>query len=180
MCENHEAKPHTSDYVTRAEVTERGELVVAKVPQGYETKINLRLVPGREFEIAPIPKGCRPRKGAPRRHAELLDLPAELIDKLRRSDKTVIAWLAQDQANARLFMARPAEALVKAGVDLTRAEQKAIDRTHGQVSEAAVVAPGVKVASLTAAAFPRGQVGKIKPGARPDDASPDNVGCAKE
>lgn len=155
-------------------------MIVAKVPQGYETNINMRLVPGRDLEITPIPKRCRPRKGAPRRVAKPLYLPPDLIDKLKNADKAVVAWLAQDQANARLFMARPAEALVKAGVDLTRADQKAIDRTHGEVEQAAVVGPGVKVVNFTTAAFPRGHIGKIRPGAKPDDDGNDNIGCAKE
>jgi len=109
-----------------------------------------------------------------------LDLPRDLVDKLKKADKTVIAWLAKDEANARLFMARPAEALAKAGIDLTRADQKAIDRTHREVREVAVVGPGVKVASFTATAFPRGQIGKIKPGRKPKDERNDNIGCAKE
>lgn len=179
MRENTEATK-CNDSATKAEEPSQGELVLARIPVGYDTNINIRLVPGRNFEITPIPTGCRPRKGAPRRAAELLDLPPELIDKLKIADKVVVAWLAQDEANARLFMARPVEALVKAGVDLTRADQKAIHRTHREVSEAAVVAPGVKVTKFTAVAFPRGQIGKIKPGAKPQDARDDNLGCAKE
>jgi hypothetical protein len=112
-------------------------MIVAKVPQGYETNINVRLVPVRDLEISTKPKRCQTRKGAPRREAEPLDLPPDLVDKLKKADKDVMAWLAEDEANARMFMARPVEALVKAGVKLTRTEQKAIDRTHREVSQSA-------------------------------------------
>jgi hypothetical protein len=158
----------------------QGEMVVAKVPQGYETRINVRLVPVRDVEIAATPNRCQPREGAPRRDAEPLDLPRDLVEKLKKADRAVVAWLAEDEANARLFMVQPAEALVKAGVELSRDDQKAISRTHREVSEAAVVGPGVKVASLTAVAFPRGQIGKIKPGAKPASEQDDDPGCAKE
>lgn len=175
-----EVKRVASDSTIKADASDRGEMIVAKVPQGYETNINVRLVPGRDVEIAPIPKECRPRKGAPRRDAEPLDLPPDLVVKLKDADKAVVAWLAEDEANARLFVARPAEALVKAGVDLTRADQKAIDRTHREVAQATVVGPGVKVANLTATAFPRGHIGRIKPSAKPNDDGNDNFKCAKE
>lgn len=173
-------KPVESDSGIKVDVGDQSEMIVAKVPQGYETNINVRLVPGRDFEITTILKGCRPRKGAPRRDAAPLNLPPDLIDKLKNADKTVVAWLALSEANARLFMVRPAEALVKAGVNLTRADQKAIERTHHEVREVTVVAPGVKVAEFTVAAFPRGQVGKIKPSTKPQDKRDSNIGCAKE
>lgn len=179
MQETSEVKRVASDSAINGAASDRGEMIVAKVPQGYETNINVRLVPGRDVEFTAI-KGCRPREGAPRRDAEPLDLPPDLIAKLKNADKTVVAWLAQDEANARLFMARPAEALVKAGVDLTRADQKALDRTHREVGQAAVVGPGVKVASFTATAFPQGHIGRIKPGAKPKDEPNDNISCAKE
>ncbi len=180
MQETSEVKRVASDSAVKADTSDRSEMIVAKVPQGYEININVRLVPGRDVEITPIPKGCRPRKGAPRRDAEPLDLPPDLVVKLKDADNAVIAWLGEDEANARLFVARPAEALVKAGVDLTRADQKAIDRTHREVAQIAVVGPGVKVASFTATAFPRGRIGRIKPGAKPKDEHNDNISCAKE
>lgn len=174
-----EVKPVASDSVIKVDASNRSEMIVAKVPQGYETNINVRLVPGRDFDITTILKGCRPRKGAPRRDAEPLDLPPDLINKLKNADEAVVAWLAQDEANARLFMARPAEALLKAGVNLTRQDQKAIERTNREVREATVVGPGVEVAELTVAAFQRGRIGKIKPGAKPQDKLDSNNGCAK-
>lgn len=175
-----EVKPVASGSGICVDVNDHTEMVVAKVPQGYETNINVRLVPGQIVGITTVPKGCQSRQGAHRRDVEPLDLPPDLTDKLKQADKAVVAWLAQDEANAKLFMARPAEALVKAGVELTRADQKAIERTNRQVREAAVVAPGVKVAELAVATFPHGQVGRIKPGAKPQDKPDSNIGCVKE
>lgn len=180
MQEKSEVRRVASDCAKKTDASNQGEMIVVKVPQGYETNINLRLVPGRDVEIVPTREECRPRKGAPRRDAEPLDLPPDLVVKLKDADKAVVAWLAEDGANARLFVARPAEALLKAGVDLTRADQKAIDRTHREVAQAAVVGPGVKVVSFTATAFPRGHIGRIKPGAKPDDDGNENIGCVKE
>lgn len=173
-------KPAASEFALNTDASDQGEMIVAKVPQGYDTNINMRLVPGRNVDIIDIFKMCRSRTGVPRREAEPLILPQDLIDKIKKADKTVIKWLAHDEANARLFMARPAEALLKAGVDLTRAEQKAIDRTHHEVVQVSIVSPGVKVARFTAAAFQRGQIGKFKPDSKPKDKSKDNLGCAKE
>jgi len=175
-----EVKKVARESTIGVEAGKREEMIVAKIPQGYETNINVRFVPGRSIDFAPISKKCRPRKGAPSRNADPLNLPPDLIEKLKKADKVVIAWLAKDEANAKLFLNRPAEALIKAGVDLTRAEQKTIDRTHHEVHQATVVGPGVKVASLTATAYTRGRIGKIKPGAKTNDEQDDNIGCAKE
>ena len=46
---------------------DRSEMVVAKVPQGYETKINIRLVPGRDIRFNPDVLRCQPRQGTLRR-----------------------------------------------------------------------------------------------------------------
>lgn len=145
------------------------ELVVAKVPQGFELNINVRLVPGGDFALPKRPLRCRPRKGAPRRDAEPLALPEEVMKKLQEADKVMMEWLAKDEANASLYMAHPVEALLKAGVKLSRQELKAVERAHGEVEQTAVVGPGVKVAGFKAAAFPRGRIGEIKPGAKPQD-----------
>lgn len=180
MQKTSDVRPVPSVSAIGVDASDHSEMIVAKVPQGYETNINVRLVPGRDVDITTVPTRCQPRKGAPRREAEPLDLPPDLIDKLKHADKAVVAWLAQDEANAKLFMARPAEALLKAGVNLTRADQKAIERTHREVREATVVGPGVNVTEFTVAAFPRGRIGKIKPGAKPQDKPDSNIGCAKE
>jgi len=164
-----------------AEVAAAGnELVVAKVPQGYATNINLRLVRGVELGRIALPRGCRPRKGAPRRDTKMVDLPAELVEKLKEADQAVVAWLAADEANVQQFLREPAVALRRAGVELTRAEQKAIARSHREVREATVVAPGVKVGKLSAVALPKGKVGQIRPGVGKPDNGEKVAGCVEE
>lgn len=172
-----ETKPATSDLAAAVGPSGGREMVVAKVPQGYETKINIRIVPGRDIRLTPDVLGCQPRQGAPRRDAEPVALPEDLVGKLREANQKVINWLAQDKANAQLYLARPIEALKKVGVDLTRSEQKALERTHRVVKETSVVAPGVKVADLSASAYPRGRVGEIRPGPKMKDGRAQDSGC---
>jgi hypothetical protein len=153
-------------------------VVRAMARQGYDTTVSVRIVPGTSLGDLLRPKRCEPRKGAQRREADPFDLPAGLIERLREVDKSVVAWLAKDQANARLFLARPAEALAQAAADLDRADLKALDRAHQAVREATVVAPGVRVADLKAEAFPNGRVGDIKPAGIGGGKT--RSGCAKE
>ncbi len=171
-----EVKSATSEPAVKAGAADRSAMIVAKIPQGYDTKINIRLVPGRDIKLTPEIVGCQPRQGAPRRDAEPVALPESLVGKLKDADKKVVEWLAQDEANARLFLARPVEALTKAGVDLTRSEQKTLERTHRAVNEASVIAPGVKVADLSASAYPTGRVGELRPGPKMKDGRDEDRG----
>jgi len=156
---------------------ERADVVVVKMPQGYDARIVIRFVPGRDIRVTPALRGCQPRQGAPRRDAEPVPLPEGLAGKLREVNAKVVAWLARDDANPRLFLTRPVEALMKAGVELTRAEQKALTRAHGAVRETTVVPPGVRVAELSASANPRGRVGETKPTPRTADGNDSDCGC---
>ncbi|MEK6375579.1 MAG: hypothetical protein AABO58_23115 [Acidobacteriota bacterium] len=155
-----------------------GEAVIAKVPQGYDAKINIRFVPGRDIPIVPLERHCRARQGAPRRDAPTVALPPDLVRKLSDADKKVTQWLSKDAANAQLFLVRPVEALLRAGVDLTRAEQKVLDRSHRAASEERVIAPGVKVAQLSVTASTKGRVGDPRP--RPKKNHEDgDCGCGE-
>lgn len=163
-----------------ATTSQAAEMVVARMPQGYDASINIRIVPGKDIAFTPAVFGCRPRQGATRREAQPIALPEGLAEKLRDANKKVVDWLARDPANAQLFLAKPLEALSQAGVDLTRAEQKALERTHNAVREMAVVAPGVNVAQISVTANPKGRVGDVyKPG-RPQGNRQDDAGCVSE
>lgn len=151
--------------------------VVATIQQGYETRLNVRLVRGREADIAVLARGCRPRQGAPRRDADPVALPPMLVDKLRAADAQVVAWLAKDSANAQRFFAEPVAALLDAGVELDRTEQKHLARAHGAVREASVVAPGVRVARLDVAAHRTARVGDVLKPSRPQPGRDDDTGC---
>jgi len=156
---------------------DRRKMVVAKVPQGYDTKIYIRFVPGRDISFNTDVLGCQSRQGALRRDTVPVALPQSLIGKLKDANKKVIDWLAHDAVNAQLFLSRPVEALIKAGVGLTRSEQKTLDRTHRMVNEASVIAPGVKVSDLSALAYPKGRVGKPKPERQKPNGRDENCGC---
>ncbi|WP_456403771.1 hypothetical protein [Thiolapillus sp.] len=155
-------------------------LVKASITPGYNTNINIRFVPGRDFgDLVAIPKTCKPRNGKKKRpESDLLALPDKLVAKLIESDKQIISWLARDEANTRLFLSNPASALKEAGIDLTRAEQKQLHRTHHEVSQNTVIGPGVKVSDISTAVFPDGRIGKIKPGRKPTDNGGNS--CVKE
>jgi hypothetical protein len=147
--------------------------VLARAPQGFDARIKVRLLPAKDV-VLERPSGCQPRAGAPRKDAHPLDLPEGLPEKIKDASKGVIAWLARDPANTRLYLADPVAGLVAAGVELTRAEQKALSRAHQPVREASVVPPGVEVTELTVKAVPRGKVGDFKPA---DETSTGAAGC---
>jgi hypothetical protein len=151
--------------------------VVAKIPQGYDTKINIRLVPGRDFKLEPAIPKCKPRGGAKVPDIKLHVLPANLVAKLKNGDKKVIDWLAADDANGRLFLEHPVEALTKAGVELARSEQKSLERIHTAVNELRVVGPGVNIEQFSVATYPKGQVGKLKDQPQKTNGKNDDFGC---
>jgi hypothetical protein len=149
-------------------------VVIARVPQGMESRITARLLPAREVILEPV-IGCRPRRGAPRRDAQPIPLPEGLADKLKGANGQVIGWLTRDAANARAFMEDPVTALAAAGVELNRSEQKALGRAHQAVREVAVIPPGVVSAQPNIKASRSGKVGE-KP--RPKEPKAEGTGGA--
>jgi hypothetical protein len=145
----------------------------AQVPQSYEASFNVRVVPARSLADALVERpGCKPRghrKGwGPLTAGLAQELTPALADKLARADKTVMAWLARDKANAQRFLAQPLQALAEAGVELERSEHKALARAQAAAAATQMVPPGVTVTSVAAEAVPNGRVGGIarpKPGA---------------
>lgn len=152
--------------------------VIGRVPQGYDHAITVRIVPGLASHFTGQLFGCQPRQGAPRRDADPVPLPAPLLVKLGEANRRIVAWLAQDPANAAHFLARPVEALARAGVELSRAEQKALGRLHEAATETRVVAPGVRITRLAVAANAKGRVPDPEqaPRKRPDSREKD-CGC---
>lgn len=147
------------------------QAVKAQVPQSYEAKFNVRIVPGRSLTPVPIPR-CQPRGHRPPgwRPGGTVAIDPGLVDTLARADKAVVSWLAADRANAGRFLADPVAALRDAGVKLSRAEEKAIARAAVAAEATRVVAPGVDVTDVAAAAYPSGRVGQIgstRPGGKP-------------
>jgi hypothetical protein len=153
------------------------KVVKAAITQDYEATFNIRLVPARSLEDPDLTqRRCMPRGHAPGWDYGILTIDPGLAGIIAKGDKPVIAWLAKDAANAQHFLANPVAALREAGVELTREQEKALTRSIEAASATRVVGPGVKIASLSARAYPKGRVGGVrsgrtdgKPGARTDD-----------
>lgn len=152
-------------------------MILGRVPQGYDTNINIRFVPARDIQLEADVLGCQPRQGAQRRDAQPVTLPLDLVDKLRDASKRVMEWMARDAANANLFLTQPVQAMLTAGIELTRAEQKMLERTYAGVKAASVIAPGVKVVDLSATAHQKGKVGGLKAGPTMKDKHKENNDC---
>ena len=154
--------------------------IVASVQPGFAATINIRLLPARDV-IIDVPKpGCQPRADAPGRGVLPGALPEGLPAKLLEANKTVVAWLTKDPANAEFFLNDPVAALGRAGVDLARPELKALSRSHSQVRQQAVVPPGAVVSKLTVRSAARGKVGDQrpdKPGGKRGDGGGSSPGC---
>ena len=156
--------------------------IVASVQPGFTTTINMRLLPARDVVIGVSKPTCQPRAGAPGQAAQPSTLPEGLAGRLLEANKAVVAWLTKDPVNAELFLNDPVAALSQAGVDLARADAKALARSHNQVRQQAVVPPGAVVSKLTVHAAARGKVGDQRPGkaspkADSQGGSSDGYGC---
>jgi hypothetical protein len=160
-----------------AEAQPAGEMVTkvvkAQVPQEYDAKFNVRIVPGRSLgSVLEVKPHCKPRGHRQGWFPGGLRIDPGLVATLAKADKAVVAWLARDAANAQRFLANPVAAMRDAGVELSRAEEKALSRASAAAAAARQVGPGVNVASVTAQAFPDGRVGGLgssKPGGKADD-----------
>ena len=145
----------------------------AVVPQDYEAKFNIRLVPARSLENGvKVEPRCKPRGHAPGWNHDTGMIAPDLVVTLKNADKLMIAWLAKDTANAQSFLANPVAAMREAGVGLARADEKVLARANEAADAARVVGPGVKVASLSARAYPKGRIGGLGP-ARTDGKTDD-------
>ncbi|MEE8574104.1 MAG: hypothetical protein V3T30_01725 [Thermodesulfobacteriota bacterium] len=158
-----------------AETADTSKAVVAKIPKGYNSTINVRIVPDRDIKVASPGLGCQPRQDATRRNAQPVDLPQDLVLKLKDANKQISIWLAKDTVNAELFMAHPVEAMTQAGVDFTRKEQKTLLRAHQGVKEVSMVAPEVNVKKISVSATAKGSV--KKPAKKTQTKRDDDCGC---
>lgn len=153
------------------------KVLKAQVPQDYEARFNLRIVPSRSLgnELV-VNAGCKPRGHRKGWEAGTVVLNPALVASLVKADKTVMAWLTKDTANAQRFLANPAAALREAGVELERADEKALARASAAAEATRVVPPGVNLAAITVEAFPNGRVGNV--GATRPAGKNESFGCA--
>jgi len=177
MCEDCDKSQHETVVALNGEV-DSTRAVVARIPQGLETKVSVRILPAREIVLDPVRLGCQPRQGASRRDTQPLPLPEGLGDRLKEANRQIVAWLARDVANAAGYMADPVAALGAAGVELSRAEWKALSRTHQAVRDAAMVPPGLELVSEPAIkGVTRGKVGDVKRVDAPEKDAGGTPGC---
>ena len=144
----------------------------ATIQPGFDAKVSIRIVPGgRDILTSPPKAACRPRGDRPygvRPHP----FNPDLVVKLTEANAGVSAWLAKDESNAKAYLDDPVAALGEAGVELTRAEAKAVSRSHALLKEDAVLPPGAQISSLDAIGVKRGKVGDRKPTDKPGDRQP--------
>ncbi|MFE9785192.1 hypothetical protein ACFYO7_07420 [Nocardia salmonicida] len=125
--------------------------VIAQLPQGYDVRVKFNFVLGSGL-LAELAR-CRPRQGAvPEWGATTL--PEPLRDKLKAADQLVLDWLAQDRSHPKLFLVKPVDAMLKAGVELSRREQRMLERLHAAASETNTLPPGTSIARLSIAGIP--------------------------
>ena len=179
MCKNCQgARPGAAGAVPEAATqTAADPPVKAIVEPGFHTTINVRLLPARQVVIGDPKPGCQPRGGAPGHLPLPAPMPDGLPGRLLAANKSVVAWLTKDPANAELFLNDPVTALGRAGAELNRADAKALSRSHGQVREQAVLPPGAVVKKLTVRAAARGKVGAQLPDRPTPSASGSGAGC---
>lgn len=138
----------------------------ATVQPGFDAKVSIRIVPGKDILTAPPKAACRPRGDRPHGIRPFPFNPA-LVAKLTEANAGVSAWLAKDEANAKAFLDDPVAALAEAGVELDRSEVKAMARAHSAVKEDAVLPPGAQISTLDVVAVKRGKVGDRKASDKP-------------
>ena len=182
MCENC-GGAHASASGTGATIaTDVGadQPIVANVSPGFEAHINVRLLPAKNIELGHAKGACRPRAGAVRHDVEPLDLPEDLVDRLREANTAMVAWLAKDADNPRRYLDDPVAALAEAGVELSRAHVVSLTRSHRAVREQAVVPPGAAISGLSVVAAKRGKVGDhgpVKGASKPDTPTTPTSDC---
>ena len=137
--------------------------LLASIPAGFETRLNVRFLPATDVFVGRVRAGCQPRAGAIPHHVVPVELPATLVERFRAVNDSVIAWLAKDEANAAHYLSNPVAALQSAGVQLSRAEAKALSRSHQAVRDQAVLPPGGQLSELVVSASVRGKVGEKRP-----------------
>ena len=153
------------------------KLVKAQVPQDVQSNFNLRIVPARSLDgLTKTPAQCQPRGHAAHGWtAGQFGVDAVLVSALAKGDKALVAWLAKDNSHAQKFLASPVAAMAEAGVELTRAQQKALARSSEEAAAARTVKNGENGVSMVTQVFPKGRVGSI--GTHKPEGATDDFGC---
>ena len=119
----------TSNGASQTAGEQLAKIVRAQVPQDYDANFRIRLVPARTLESnLRLQPHCMPRGHVPSGDPSPFMISPDLAATLSKADKVMISWLARDTANAQRYLADPVAALREAGVELSRAEEKALAR----------------------------------------------------
>lgn len=122
--------------------------VVARMPQGYNLRVRIRFSP-RPGALSHLADASPHRRVGTATSAARTVLQKALVAKLEESDRKIVDWLAKTASNRQLFITRPVDALVAAGVDLTRSERKSLLRIHRAATETNVLPPGAEIAKVS-------------------------------
>ncbi|WP_249644679.1 hypothetical protein [Nocardia sputi] len=125
----------------------RLDRVGARVPQGYKLNVRIRFG-ARQGALKHLTDVSRHAQGGTATAAAGTGLPKALASKIEESDRKIVNWLAKNAANRQLFITQPVDALVAAGVDLTRFERKLLQRIHRAAGETNVLPPGAELAEV--------------------------------
>lgn len=123
----------------------QAEYVKAKISQEFDVKIKVQIIPSADIGRLPFLKRCMPRKGGDRRDAEPLDLPESIKSNFKEINAKVMEWLNASLENRKQYMSDPVNSLIKAGIKLTNADQKALSRNFKEVQANMIVAPGFNI-----------------------------------
>jgi hypothetical protein len=165
------SKSNTDNPTLRASVDSRTRVRGAIRP-GFTAELNIRILPGLEFNFDYPRNEYQPFSRAYRRSGNPMELSADLKKKLRESNKEVVQWLTSSDQNPKEFLANPVKALLAAGVQLSRVEQKALMRIRQAGVLNSVVPPGAEISTFTVTAASR-FVGHRDRTIRKRDARPD-------
>jgi len=123
-----------------------------KIPQGMRLNVNINIKAARNIEdlVKPIrEKKCTSRSGVSKKRGTLVDLPDELIHKLKKSDAKVMKWISASAQNRDLFILDPIAALQNMDLKLDRKDIKALARVRSSVSKSEAIPPGLTLAGFS-------------------------------
>lgn len=155
--------------------------VNVKLQQAYDVRVSLEFRPAGEIPVSRA-VGCRPRQGGERVDKQPLDLPEEIRGRLKEIDGRLIGWLAKDEGNRHAFVSDPLGALRESGIELDRADLKALSRAREEAGRSVAVTPGLQLREVGAVAKTKGRIRPVG-GAKearswsPPQLPDDDCGC---
>jgi hypothetical protein len=152
----------------------QAQYVQANISQESEMKLNVRIVSSKDLPELHFFEGCRPRKSnAP--SPNYFQFPAAIAKNFKEVNKKILEWLSASNDNVHAYLDNPVNALIKAGVELPREDQKYLSRNFENVKAGFLAAPGTNVKTITATVNPNNLITK-QPG-KSGSANNKDCGC---